>query len=233
LLLPHLNSQLGSNVNAKLSNIDFVHLPIPKDKNFDDLALWLASILPQHPVAIIGFSLGGYIASYFACHFPDRVSRLFVIANSPCTLNELEQQQRQSTISLVNRYGYKGISDSRIEQFLGLDNRGENKTNSLALLETELPTIINKMDCELGEKEFISQIKFTSIREDLFTQLVLLYIPIVMYYSEHDSIVNTDWLNKMRDKNNAINLIKTSGSSHMLPLVKPAELAKHISEWLT
>jgi pimeloyl-ACP methyl ester carboxylesterase len=35
---------------------------------------------------LIGFSLGGYIATYFSMLYPERVEKLFVISNSPTSL---------------------------------------------------------------------------------------------------------------------------------------------------
>ena len=39
----------------------------------------LILLLPSNPVLLLGFSLGGYIASYFAVNYPQRVEKLFVL----------------------------------------------------------------------------------------------------------------------------------------------------------
>lgn len=204
---------------------DFVHIKIPKNKSFSDISAHLNDYFTEEQVSIIGFSLGGYIATHFATTFPQRVKSVFVIANSPCALYPAEQQQRRQIIEFVSRYGYQGLSRTRAMQLLDHKN-----TNSLQL-DSSIDIMLN-MDAELGEEAFISQMHFTSERVDLFAAIVSLQMKSVFYYSEDDLLVNSAWLSRLHKQSANGKVITTSGASHMLPLEKPAELAKHIQNWL-
>ncbi|MBU2892759.1 alpha/beta hydrolase [Colwellia sp. D2M02] len=223
-------SKLLPELTCAVSDLEFVHLAIPANKNFAQLAQWLANTLPSTPVALMGFSLGGYIASYFNCCFPERVAQLFVIANSPCALNQAELSQREAILSAVKRYGYQGINQQRINQFLGAEMSNQKTEKNT----TELARLIQQMDRELGEAEFLSQIEHTSLRDDLQSTLAKLSNAITFYYAEQDTMVNTPWLEALVNKanNNNITLIKTQGSAHMLPLTEPKALAQQLLLWL-
>jgi pimeloyl-ACP methyl ester carboxylesterase len=63
-LLPHLHSSL-----------ELVYLNIPRSKSFDELAEYYNNTLGSEKVSLIGFSLGGYIATYFSMLYPERVEK--------------------------------------------------------------------------------------------------------------------------------------------------------------
>jgi pimeloyl-ACP methyl ester carboxylesterase len=91
---------------------------------------------------------------------------------------------------------------------------------------------IKKMDAELGVDELISQMTYTSERDDLLQAMSALNLPMTFYYSEEDVLVNTAWLKQLSDNNRSCTLIPTKGNGHMLPLEKPQELTSLINDWL-
>ncbi len=58
-----------------------------------DLAELLAQIAPG-PVTLLGYSMGGRLALYFALHYPERVARLILESASPGLATAQERQQR-------------------------------------------------------------------------------------------------------------------------------------------
>jgi len=224
------NEQLWSYIVPSLvasmgKNYEFVHVKIPKDKCFIDISKYLADLFKDERAIIIGFSLGGYIAAHFSATFPERVDKIFSIANSPCALYPLEEKQRQAIVKFVNRYGYQGMSKVRAKQLLDSENITAHQ------LAHFIDTMLI-MDASLGESEFTSQMNFTSQRTDLFELLIETKVKSVFYYSERDLLVNAEWLNKLQSINTQCTMICTSGASHMLPFEKPEELIGHIQAWL-
>lgn len=217
-LLPFLTDLIGN-------DYEFVHVKIPKDKCFSQISAFLNGYFKEEQVTIIGFSLGGYIATHFATTFPERVAKSFIIANSPCALYPAEEKQRQEIVKFVNRYGYKGMSKTRAAQLLDMKIGDKTHLNHLINL------IVN-MDAELGEEQFKSQMQNTSMRDDLFEKLAHSQVQFVFYHSEQDLLVNSTWLIKLAQQSTNCVVICTSGSSHMLPLEKPKELSSHIHKWL-
>jgi len=202
-------------------DIELVYLTIPQNKTFDELAEHYNTVFGNEKVCLAGFSLGGYIATYFAMLHPERIEKLFIISNSPTRLPDDELNQRNDTLNYVETYGYKGMSRTRVSNFL--DNANQND---------DLINCILTMESELGESEFLSQYRYTSQRPDLSLALKQFSFDTHIYYSEHDNMVNAQWLSELADSNPNLLLIRTSGSGHMLPLEKPQELAAHINTWI-
>ena len=216
------NERLWQAVFALLpEQIEVRPLAIPQNLNFEQLAAHLVALLPHGKVNLLGFSLGGYIASYLARCFPERIARLFVIGNSPTRLPEGEINQRLAITKYVEQHGYSGMSRQRAISLL--DGASVNES---------LVQLILQMDSELGADNFISQYRHTSQRIDLSTDLASLSTPVHFYYSEQDVLVDVSWLQQLAEKSEHIRLLPTEGSGHMLPLEKPGELAQHLLAWL-
>jgi len=224
------NEQLWSYILPDLATLmadtyEFVHVKIPKNKCFSEISDYLDGYFKEERVIIIGFSLGGYIATHFAVNFPERVDKIFSIANSPCALHPAEEKQRQEIVEYVKLHGYKGMSKTRAKQLLDSNN---TDSEQLALFID----IMLSMDAALGEAELISQMRFTSERRDLYKKLASTKFQSVFYYSEDDAFVDITCLEKLERINANCTTLCTSGASHMLPLERPEELIRHISNWL-
>ena len=207
-------------------SVDLDYLSIPPDKDLDDIVeyyheLFASTLAEQDKINLVGFSLGGYIASYFASIYPERVNKLFVISNSPTSLPLAEIKQRNETIDFINKYGYQGISRHRITHLL--DEESDSK---------RIVDVISAMDKSLGQKVLLSQYQNTSQRKNLSKELASAKFTIHFYCSERDPLVNAMWFSSLNSNNPDFSLIKTSGSGHMLPLEKPQELARYLKLWL-
>ncbi|UTV28945.1 alpha/beta fold hydrolase [Photobacterium atrarenae] len=212
-------------------------IPLPPYQHASPSAYFsqLRQLLPQRPVNLVGFSLGGYLAASFSTQFPAQVQQLFVISNTPCALSDTELTARQQALVLVDRYGYKGISRKRAADLL------DRQASSCPLAEPNhtsadeaLIDIIVEMDRVLGESTFRLQLQTASARQDLMADLLAAGVPTTFYYSEGDPLLQTDWFQRLqtRAQDRHIGLLPTSGRGHMLPLEKPNELAVHLLNWL-
>lgn len=209
LVLPYLHS-----------SVEPVYLQIPRQKSFDELAEHFNNLFAGDSINLVGFSLGGYIATYFSLLYPQRVNKLFVISNSPASLSAAELDQRTDALQLVKKYGYKGLSRHRAIALLDAGSQTERLTD-----------LILEMDSDLGEAEFISQYQYTSKRIDLSARVNELPLHSCFYYSTDDSLVNAARLNEMSKANPKLSVISTPGCGHMLPLEKPRELAQYLNHW--
>jgi pimeloyl-ACP methyl ester carboxylesterase len=218
-ILPLIKQTVGN-------QFEFIHVKIPRNKCFSELSLFLNDFFQDDKVILIGFSLGGYIATHFATTFPDRVAKAFIVSNSPCALYGVEEKQRQDIIEFVERYGYKGMSKARAVQLLDRQRWNDSQLE-------QLTNLIISMDDELGPVEFKSQMLNTSSRDDFFEQLANSQTTFTFYYSEHDELVNSRWLEKLQQLASNCVTICAKGSSHMLPLERAEECARYILEWLS
>ncbi|MFT5084715.1 MAG: 2-succinyl-6-hydroxy-2,4-cyclohexadiene-1-carboxylate synthase [Lentisphaeria bacterium] len=81
----------------------------------------------MHPIVLIGFSLGGYIASYVATKLTERIKVLFFISNSPCPFSSTELNERENTRHLVRLYAYGEISANRAASMLDARSSDNSK----------------------------------------------------------------------------------------------------------
>ncbi|RYV01661.1 alpha/beta hydrolase [Shewanella sp. OPT22] len=216
------NEKLWSKVASYLlEDFELIYLDIPLDMDFDEIADSFKQIIQDQTINLIGFSLGGYIATYFAAKFPQCIERLFVISNSPCELLSQELQQRKQILNYVKRYSYNGMSRKKVASMLDEGNHTES-----------LMDLIIGMDSKLGKKTFISQYQNTFDRIDLAENIRAFEFYSCFYFSEDDSLVNQPWVSKLASCSPKTKVIKTSGSGHMLPLEKPLEFVEHIRRWM-
>ena len=198
---------------------------IPNHLNFEQIAqqLLIQGDAPKHWV---GFSLGAYIAAFFASRFPQSVASLTLIANSPTALPQKEIEQRYAALSLVEKYGYKGTPKSRLASLLSPPTLAPpSQTNE------HLATLI-AMHNALGEETFLSQYRHTTEREDLADALLQLPCPVQFYYAIDDPLINTHWMQQLQQRGPHIRFVQAQGSGHMLPLEQAEGLAQVIRDFV-
>ena len=83
----------------------------------------LAVILPEHPINLLGFSMGGYLACAFAVKYPERVNGLIVVSNTATSLLDSERQQREIALNWVTKQGYGGIPKKKAIIMLSQANK--------------------------------------------------------------------------------------------------------------
>ena len=197
------------------------YIDITSAASFDEINAIIHSKITS-PAILIGFSLGGFSALNFASQYPEKIKKLIVIAANAKGLSEHEIRLRQSTISFLETHAYKGISNTRVQQFLHLDNHQNNS----------LINIIKKMDADLGKKVLIKQLKATSKRIDITEKLKAIDCSILLIGSKEDKLVShndiTDLKKELKDSFSIF--IKQCG--HMIPLEKPNETAEIINNYL-
>ncbi len=90
---------------------------------FDESIDFLEEYFKEDKVNILGFSLGGYVASYFTCKYPHRVNKLFILAASAGTLQDEEIEKRNKAIHLLDNFGFKGLSHKKVVSLLETSNQ--------------------------------------------------------------------------------------------------------------
>lgn len=218
------NARLWSELLPYWEDYELIHLPIPECSDLKQLVEQLASALPAQKSALIGFSLGAYLASLLTLRYPEKVSRLMLVSNSPCSLNTNEQTARQHNLKLIEQYGYSGISLKKAEAMI------DSSRHSPAMVQHLVETI-RQMDTELGERIVKAQLRSTSERRDLKGELLKTTQPLCFVYSEQDPLINHDWMQDFASHNRAI-IHTVAGSGHMLPLEQPTLLSHYIKQWL-
>lgn len=203
-------------------DFEIIHIPIPSSTDFDEIVDILNKEFKEDKINILGFSLGGYIASYFTCKYPQRVKRLFTVAATPGTTSKVELERREK--KLVN---FENSSEFGLELEKAIMLLEEQNQNDLSLAQTMVD-----MFNDLGRDTFITQLKSTFNRVDLFDKLKDKNIPMYMLYSSNDRLLDLEALDKLHNQKHNIKLIKRDGTSHNIPLEFPELFANSIKKWI-
>ena len=224
-LIPGLmtDERLWSRIKPFLTEYELVHVPIPHTENFDEAIDILLDVFKEDKVNLLGFSLGGYIASYFAVTYPSRVNKLFMLAATPGASEEAEIERRREKFAVIEQDGFKGLPYEKAVTLVEDQNKEDD----------ELIKTIQDMFMDLGKETFISQLTSTFNRVDLLEDLVTLKLNIWFYYSTKDRLLNHKSISKLQTLEHEMTLISREGTSHNIPLEVPKELSKRIKEWMS
>ncbi len=203
-------------------DFEIIHIPIPSSTDFDEIVDILNKELKEDKINILGFSLGGYIASYFTCKYPQRVKRLFTVAATPGTTSKVELERREK--KLVD---FENSSEFGLELEKAIMLLEEQNQSDLSLAQTMVD-----MFNDLGRDTFLTQLKSTFNRVDLFDKLKDKNIPMHMLYSSNDRLLDLEALDKLHNQKHNIKLIKRDGTSHNIPLEFPELFASSVKEWI-
>jgi pimeloyl-ACP methyl ester carboxylesterase len=204
------------------NDYELEHISIPLTSDFDKIVNILDTIFEAGAVNIFGFSFGAYIASYYAIKYPHRVKKLFLASGTPSAMTQEEIEKRNKMLELMDTFGFNGLSSKKVASLL----EKENQTDE------ELIKLIQNMYVDLGEKVYMAQIKTVNNRISLEKKLLALNIPIRLFYSTEDRLLNYDSLEYFTDTNTHIKKVSRVGTSHMLPLELPEHLSQEIKEWM-
>jgi pimeloyl-ACP methyl ester carboxylesterase len=196
------------------------HISIPMEDSIEAIVNGLAEILPEGPISLLGFSMGGYLACAFALKYPERIQRLMVLSNTANGLLETERQQREIALNWVTKQGYNGIPKKKAAAMLGSSNKEKD----------DLVDIIFAMDKALGEAVFIQQLKSSLDRPDLLLMLQDVKFSLCFTVGSDDALLSKAVLEDMRGSKRFD--VKTVGEcGHMLPLEQPELLAEMLKEF--
>ena len=200
-------------------SITLHHIAIPMEESLESIVDALAKSLPDQQIDLLGFSMGGYLASRFSVKYPERINRLLVLSNTATALLDSERKQREVALNWVATQGYRGIPRKKAVAMLGDDN----KTNEVLI------SLIQDMDNALGEEVLIQQIKSSLDRPDVLSDLHAIDFPLCFALGQDDGLMSKAAIDRIVSMAN--NEVRMAACGHMLPLEQPEWLASLITEF--
>lgn len=221
-LIPGLmtDHRLWHRLEPHLNEYELIHMPIPKSDNFDDIIEHLDTQIPCEKINLLGFSLGGYIASYYAIKNPTKVQRLFLVGSTPSATEQKDLARRQQKLQEAKENQFMRLSLQKARELL-------EKKEDESLVHT-----VADMFNDLGHEHFVPQLSSTLNRVDLYDDLSSLNVPIKFFYSKEDRLLNHASLEKLNQKEHHFELVAREGMSHNLPLEVPEHLSCEIKGWM-
>jgi len=208
--------------------LQLIPLVIPTVGSMDEVVSVLSKKIVADQAILVGFSLGGYLASAIALKLGNRLKRLLVVSNFPKNLPTTEIKQRQRTVAWIKQRGYAGIPNKRINDLLHPDIQQFN-----AKSYQDIKHRIISMDRALGAKVLLHQLAVSVQRPNLLPLLAQLSLPISFLIGDADCLVELTALRQALVGTKHISLTEVADTGHMLPLESPQVLASTLIDLLS
>jgi pimeloyl-ACP methyl ester carboxylesterase len=170
--------------------------------------------------ALVGFSMGGYVAREIARLAPERVQALVLIATSARADTRAQAARKAIAVAHVREQGFAGLSRGAIFQSVHPERAGD----------ADLTGRIRRMGDRLGGPVFLRQAG--QARASDLDRLGAIRCPTLVVAAAQDALRGLDEARELRDGIPGATLTVIGGSGHMLPLEAPDALAAAIVPWL-
>ena len=221
------NSDLWQRLWPLLSDdYQLVHVVIPAAGSMQQVVDSLVAKIRNHSAgesfSLLGFSLGGYLASAISCQFDQQLDKLMVVANSPGVLPEIELQARKSIVTALQGQAKAVISKQRVSAML--HPHLEDTASIISLVQ--------QMDSSFDKQSLLHHLTELSVRRDLTEQLSCQNRPLWFVYGDTDPLVNSAQLQQLQQQSASIKLQQLEFCGHFAPLEQPNQLAQLIIQWM-
>lgn len=191
----YVNLQLGQNIE---NYFDAIH-----DK-----------IVPGS--TLIGFSMGGYVATEYAIQFPERIKKLILVGSDPRGFTQAKIKQRERLIKKAQESTIDLMPDEQLKFYLYKD-----------FLSTPAASLTQQMAHDAGQEVYIHQMHATLYRENKLTELQKTGLPVHSIMGEDDKIAPPKDIDALKKAGIQLEVLKQCG--HMIPLEQP-DLLLHLLE---
>jgi len=217
---PVLNSLKGSGLQIVLPDLRGHGLsPAPGGVYTMDLmaedVLNLLDELEIQKAILIGHSMGGYISLAFACHYPDRLAGLALVATQASADSQERRQSRLDTANAVLERGAEVIGE----------------TMSARLTDRkEIMQMITEIICRTPREGIIGALRGMAERTDFTAYLPAIKVPAVVVAGAKDLIIPQETAHLLSRQLGNAWLVMVQQAGHMPMLEAPEQVAAALSQ---
>ena len=176
----------------------------------------------EKSLAVVGFSLGGYVALDLLDRYPERVERLALISSSPYADNSAAKEQRKQLI------------DKSANDYLDLlGDMGRFVVSGKSPAAASARQALVEMGLDLGTEEFCRQQIAAMNRPDCRDQLERIDVPTRVLCGENDFITPLEGNRYLAENITGASLEVVSDAGHLLPLEHPDAVRQFLRSWLS
>ena len=195
------------------------HGDLYSDASIDGMAQRVLATAPKR-FALLGFSMGGFVARSIALMAPERVSALILIATSARASHPDEIARKRALRAQLAEHGFKGMSRTALRRAIHPDHPGRD-----TLVER-----LHAMGRRLGGAVMDRQL--SAERADGYSDLPRIACPTLVIAAKDDALRPLVELQGLADGIPGATLEIIAGVGHMIPLEAPEALAGVVGSWL-
>jgi len=224
VLVPGLNCSARLYAEQIPALWGFGPVTIADHRRDDSVAAIAAHILVTAPprFALVGLSMGGYIALAIMREAPDRVARLALLDSSARPDTAEQSERRRSMILLAKTGLFSGVPDLLFPVFVHRDRHGDEA----------LRTIVRTMAKETGPEAFVRQQRAIMTRPDCRPQLASIRCPTLVLVGDGDELTPPALSEEIAAGIAGARLVRVPDCGHLSTLERPAEVTQALVEWL-
>ncbi len=211
---------------ARIGAVPAITPIIPALDTKDDVQAMARDVLEQVPdrFALVGMSMGGYVAFEILRMARERVSHLMLV-NTRATGDDRAMRRRRLLLARLSgvHLPFQGVNDAMLDDMLHPDHRHD----------PELISLLSDMAEDLGEDVFKRQITAVANRPDSMALLSELDMPCTVMVGEADRVISPASHHEMAVRIPCATMIDVAGAGHYVPLEQPDIFADALCELVT
>lgn len=190
----------------------------------DSLPAIAAEVLAQAPqrFALLGFSMGGYVALEVLRQAPERVTRLALLCTSARPDTPEQAAQRRALLDLARLGDFKGVTPRLMPRLL----------HPSRLDDTALTAPILAMAASIGRDGFLRQQAAIMGRPDSRPLLPTIAVPTLVLCGRDDQLTPLALSEEIAAAVPGARLVVIDACAHVAPLERPDAVTAALSAWL-
>jgi pimeloyl-ACP methyl ester carboxylesterase len=182
----------------------------------------LAAVPGEGPVALAGFSMGGYVAFEILRRAPQRVVKLALLDTQARPDSEESLKRRRGFLELAQKGKFKGVTPSLMPSLVHKDRLGD----------AALTGAIVEMAMVVGKDGFVRQQTAIMGRPNSRPMLPSIRVPTLVLCGRDDVPTPLAAAEEMAAAIPGATLTVVDGCGHMAPMEKPDAVTAALAQWL-
>ena len=190
----------------------------------DSIKAMAARILEEAPdtFALVGLSMGGYVAQEIMRQEPERVERLALIDTQARPDTAEQVKTRQGLIRLASLGKFKGVTPRLLPNLVHKDR----------LEDPAVRDVVLEMAARIGQEAFARQQTAIMGRPDSRGDLHSIRVPTVVMCGRQDILTPPELHQEMAETIPGARLVIIEDSGHLAPLEQPHAVTAVLRYWL-
>jgi pimeloyl-ACP methyl ester carboxylesterase len=175
------------------------------------------------PVALAGFSMGGYVCLELMKRRPPSVKALALVDTRAVADDEAGKANREAAIATVRAEGVGPIAEAMLPKLLSPDG----------MKRSDLVEQVRRIILRQSPKTIESDLAAMRDRSDSTDFLAELALPTLVLAGEHDGISSPEESRAMAQKIPGSRFIEIASAGHLTPLEQPAAVAQALGDFFS